>query len=166
MTAGRRNALVSSIISHAAQLAYVEEARGAYELLSSADRFLRRLDGRGGPVPLESELETLALYAEILNLCAPRSVELAPFLTPADPAGSGGFGASALVERNALVDALAGLLEGQAGGQSDLRMEEDKPVFVSISRLEVGSYLLAAGSRMVTVVPASVPLSTRTTGSP
>lgn len=140
MTAASRSTFVSVVISHAAQLAYVEDSRGAYELLSRADRLLRYLDGRTPRVPAAAEIDALALYVEVLNLCAPHSVEL----------DRGALDPEALrdetVLRGTLLESLDSRLRAGAGGRPD--------------------YAVSGGSLIVTVVPAPLSLSTRTTGTP
>lgn len=140
MTAASRATFVSLVISHAAQLAYVEDSRGAYELLSRTDRLLRYLDGRNPRVSAAAEVDALLLYAEVLNLCAPHSVELV----------LGSLDSEALrdetVFRGALLESLAACMEDRAKCEAD--------------------YALSGGSLIVTVVPAPLSLSTRTTGTP
>ena len=102
------------ILSHAAQLAYVEDSRGAYELLSRTDRLLRYLDGHKRLVPVAEELQALGLYVEIVNLCAPFSMEFESDLAPAKPFG-------AMLRRGAAIDAAdAARTRGVGGNWSPL----------------------------------------------
>lgn len=99
----------------------MEESRGAYELLSRADRLLRYLDGKRGPVPLAEELRALGLYREIVNLCLPNSLELrVPF--PQERAASLTAGRGTLV---AAAEELLGPVRSSAGtdGPAALSLE-------------------------------------------
>jgi hypothetical protein len=95
-------------MARAAQLAGVDESRGAYRLLSVAGRLLRHLGGRTSPVPLASELSAMKDYAASQNIIVPGTLEL----VVSDEVAV----LSAFVARGALVEGLDDLLAGRRAG--------------------------------------------------
>jgi len=71
----RQRSLISMIFSYGAQLAYVEESRGVYELLSKSDRLFRYINGRKSLILLRDDLSILQTYIDIINICTPHSLE-------------------------------------------------------------------------------------------
>ena len=63
-------------MARAAQLAGVDESKGAYRLLSVAGRLLRHLGGKTRPVPLASELAALKDYAASENIIVPGTLDI------------------------------------------------------------------------------------------
>lgn len=91
-------------MARAAQLAGVDESKGAYRLLSVAGRLLRHLGGRTSPVPLGSELGAMKDYAASGNIVVPDTMDL----VVSDQVAM----LSAFVARGALVQGLDTLLAG------------------------------------------------------
>jgi len=72
----RRLEWAEETMARAAQLAGVEETKGAYRLLSVAGRLLRHLGGRTSPVPLASELAAMKDYASSENIIVPGTLDI------------------------------------------------------------------------------------------
>lgn len=106
-------------MARAAQLAGVDESKGAYRLLSVAGRLLRHLGGRTSPVPLGSELAAMKDYAASGNIIVPGSMDL----VVSDEVAV----LSAFVARGALVQGLDAMLAGcrASPGLSALRVKID-----------------------------------------
>ena len=95
-------------MARAAQLAGVDESKGAYRLLSVAGRLLRHLGGKTSPVPLGSELAAMKDYSSSENIIVPGSLELV--------VGDEIAVLSAFVGRGTLVGGLDTLLSGCRSG--------------------------------------------------
>jgi hypothetical protein len=72
----RRLEWAEETMARAAQLAGVDETKGAYRLLSVAGRLLRHLGGKTSPVPLDSELAALKDYVASENIIVPGTVDI------------------------------------------------------------------------------------------
>jgi hypothetical protein len=107
MTTQRLNQLMILTISRAAQLAYVEEASGAFSYLSAADRFFRYHASADRTATLGEELDRLADLAAIDSGFS------------LDVSGPGDRG-SLFIERLSLIDAALELadLSGEEGSLS------------------------------------------------
>ena len=108
MTTQRLNQLMILTISRAAQLAYVEEAAGAFDYLSAADRFFRYHASVDRTATLGEELERLADLA---------AIDSGFRLDVAGPGDRGCF-----IERLSLVDA-ALRLAAAPGLEGPIRVE-------------------------------------------
>jgi hypothetical protein len=100
----RRLEWAKETMARAAQLAGVDESKGACRLLSVAGRLLRHLGGKTSPVPLGSELAAIKDYANSENIIAPGTMDL----VVSDEVAV----LSAFVARGSLVEGLDTLLAG------------------------------------------------------
>jgi hypothetical protein len=115
----RRLEWAEETMARAAQLAGVDESKGAYRLLSVAGRLLRHLGGRTSPVPLGSELAAMKDYTASGNIIVPGSMD---FVVSDEVAVL-----SAFVARGSLVEGLDALLAGcrVSPGPSAMRVKID-----------------------------------------
>jgi hypothetical protein len=109
MTGDRMDELMIVAISRAAQLAYVEEASGAFAYLSAADRFLRYHASKDRTATLDEELERLA---DLASIDGSFSLEV----------GEAAGGGSTFIPRLALIDAALSLA-AVPGRDSRIRVE-------------------------------------------
>ena len=121
-------------MARAAQLAGVDESKGACRLLSVAGRLLRHLGGRTSPVPLGSELAAMKDYAASGNIIVPGTMDL----VVSDEVAV----LSAFVARGALVQGLDTMLAGcrASPGLSAIRImidvsswDEDRPASLALT---------------------------------
>ncbi len=76
MTLERRLEWAESIITRGAQLAGLDEAKGACRLLSQAGKVLRHLGARSSPVPLRDELACARALEAAESVTAPGAFRL------------------------------------------------------------------------------------------
>ena len=76
MTLERRLEWAESIITRGAQLAGLDEAKGACRLLSQAGKVLRHLGARSSPVPLRDELACARALEAAESVAAPGAFRL------------------------------------------------------------------------------------------
>ena len=107
MTGEKMDELMIVAISRAAQLAYVEEAHGAFAYLSAADRFFRYHASTDKTATLGEELERLGDLAAIDGSF---SINVAPV------SGGSGDSGSLFIERLSLIDAALSLASAQGEG--------------------------------------------------
>jgi hypothetical protein len=119
----RRLEWAEETMARAAQLAGVDESKGACRLLSVAGRLLRHLGGKTTPVPLASELAATKDYVTSENIIVPGSMTL----VVTDEVSV----LSAFVARGALVQGLDTLLAGcrASPGPSAIRIRVDVGVW-------------------------------------
>ncbi len=139
----RRLNLAEETMARAAQLAGVDESKGAYRLLSLAGRLLRHLGGKTSPVPLGSELAAMKDYAASENIIVPGIVDL----EVSDEVAI----LSAFVARGALVEGLDALLTGcrSSPGPTTIRVKLDVSGWDGDQAARLG--LTAAGFQPITV---------------
>jgi hypothetical protein len=109
MTGDKMDELMILAISRAAQLAYIEEASGAFAYLSAADRFFRYRASKDRTATLGEELEVLADLAAIDGSFSLGIV-------------GGGKSGSRFIPRHSLIEAALGLASAQ-GGERRIQVE-------------------------------------------
>ena len=130
----RRLEWAEETMARAAQLAGVDESKGACRLLSVAGRLLRHLGGRTSPVPLGAELAAMKDYAASGNIIVPGTMDL----VVSDEVAV----LSAFVARGALVEGLDAILTGCRArpGLTGIRIkvdvsgwDDDQPALLSLT---------------------------------
>ncbi|HEY9594718.1 MAG TPA: hypothetical protein VHE79_09590 [Spirochaetia bacterium] len=122
----RLDDLVLHVLSCAAQLLYVEDARAAYDLLVRASRFYRYAVAADRMVTLTEEIRCLEDY-RVISGCDARGglrVELDAERLPA----------SIFVERMAIVRAVGELAESEGDDAVLVDAGDDAPTFCRVSR--------------------------------
>jgi len=76
MTLERRLEWAETVITRGAQLAGLDEAKGACRLLSQAGKVLRHLGARSSPVPLRDELACIRAFEAVECVAAPGALML------------------------------------------------------------------------------------------
>jgi len=140
MTENRKTEFLKHILSHAGQLAYVEDATGNFDMLEKLNLFFRYITAKNPSVMLKEETAAAESYMALQKLCNPTRFSVAL----ATDSESGEI----FIRRCALIDVLDDFMRcvlDSDGFLQDYRIEfrtRDDSVIVRIERIATGERII------------------------